>query len=242
MKGIKICIALIVIGFFSFTVVDIYKAFFIEESPTSIEGEPIKEVNSNQVIIPKETPKPTDKTSEPLPPPTPTPENPSTSKTPNEKDVDKTHSDLQVSLDTANLINNLIISQSITEIDHLDNYIQRKVNKIGMSSHLDKSLRTKQEAFATLTLSEKAFIDSGSGELYAVTKQRLLESISFTKTAQSHLHEGRGKELIPNHLYAYVQTDTGIQKEQVQILVEILEKNNITHSLNEVTNSVDYSL
>lgn len=242
-KKLKVIIALIVLVLFAFTVADIYKAFFTGEPdspPQSQVEQPSKNNPTSPVSSDKKptatNPKETTKTDEPS-----TKDEPSKKNDEEKKPTTSTPS-LQIPLDTANFVNQVLVSQSSTEIQYITNYAERKANKIGLENQLERTLKEKQTAYFALTTEMGKFNEPTLKALYEATEERAIASISFTKTAQQFLVEGRGKEALRVYSNEYISTDEGLREKQVNALIEVLKEHNISYKMNEVTNNVEFVL
>jgi zona occludens toxin (predicted ATPase) len=254
-KKLKVLIAIVVLIFFAYTVSDIYKAFFTESKTTKTTQ--VEQPSTTPKVQPPNQVRPSSKTSSSAPfassapvattPTNTTPQKKTPTKTQSKKDDDNkkptaTSDSLKVSLETANMVNQVIVSQSSAEIAYINNYAQRKANKIGLENQLEKSLKEKQNAYFTLTTNGSTYKDSTGKSLYKTTKERILASVQFTKTAQQFMQEGRGKEALLTYANEYVATDKTLRENQVNALEEVLKQNKFSYKFNDVTGNIEFVL
>lgn len=247
LKKLKVMIAIVVLVFFAFTVMDIYKAFFTEDTQTSPTAQVEEPSGATHVQKPTPTLPTSTNTSKPSEKPTEKPSKTSTDKEkPSQKEDNKKPStskdSLKMSLDTANIVNQSIVTQSTTEIKYINDYAERKANKIGLGNQLEKSLKDKQDVYFTFTMNVKAFDDATKKMLYKSTEERMMASIQFTKNAQLFLQQGRGKEALRIYANEYVVTDEALREKQVNALIDVLKQNKVSYKINEATKNVEFVL
>lgn len=242
-KKIKILVSIIIMIAFILTLVDIYKSFFVEETSSDTNNVIEQPIDKNINETPKnETPTSNSPNNES---PAITPEDEVKKETvqePNQVPSQPTTSPLKQSLDTANFVNNLLIAETLNEMKYINNYLERKANVVGLKNQLEKSYRAKEEIYIALTLNKQSFIDSESIELFTVTEKRVLASLTFTQNVQSYLNQGIGKNVFPDYTKEYVKIDSDIQKEQMDALMNTLDKHNIPYQINEFTKDIEYAL
>lgn len=239
---VKWLIGIALLVFFLFSMIDIYKAFFVEEPNTSIEepaeiivSEPKDSPTKEELTVPKET-------NSEKPKETTTTEKPKKSSENNKPAEKVSSSSLGLALQTANIANNTLITQSSKEIQIINSYIDRKTNKIGLEDQLDKSLFEKESAYLEFQSNQSPFKSTSLQHLYRSTNDRFLSSIEFTKEIQLLLIQAKGSEVISTTTNDYLELDNQLREQQLIDLQIVLDSNDITYNKNEFTDQIEFVL
>lgn len=236
------CIILFIL--FLFASYDVYRVFFVTGSETKNNSTPNNTTNQvNQTPTPTQkpveppvtSPKPTDgtvpSTNEPKPTETP--------KGTTEPDKSE-NSVLRDLLTLANQINTNIVQISTDELNYVDNYHRKQANKISLRSHLKRSLDEKSDLYVTLGTYKSVYTQNKMDAFYEATENRLIQSIAFTKQLDAILSSDTGSTY--TLVQDYPAVDQKLKQKVQDELINILKGNNISFTVNEQLNQVEYTI
>lgn len=227
LKRVKNIALVIILILFVFALYDVYKVFFVTTSDskppvnTGVTTQP--DTNDPSSMKPDSTPTPTEKPKDP----------------PNES-VTETNNSVVALLEVANQVTASMVQLSSNEITNVDNYHKKQVNKIALSNNLKKSLKEKESLYVTFSSYKSLFAQVSMTELFVATENRLVQSIAFTKEIDTILSTDTGSTYLS--LQEYPEEDDKLIQIQQDKLINVLKANNISYSINEQLNQVEYEI
>ncbi|MEK3955843.1 MULTISPECIES: hypothetical protein [unclassified Psychrobacillus] len=135
---------------------------------------------------------------------------------------------LQLLLTSIQVSNNTMVTQSMSNITYIEQYRANQANKIGLESHLRKSLREKQIAQTEFLQQENAFDKQGMSVVFHETAERNEYSVDFTTQLIEELVGGTKnfERVIESHR----QIDSLQDSSQLSAIIRYLEKQEISYS------------
>lgn len=213
-KIIKWILGAFLIAFFVFSFYDVYEKFAKPTSQT--ENIDTKNNPSNNTA-----PKPLDDISDTL-------------LNSDEQDTFK------LVIKTANVINQIIVTNTNGELQQLNAYINNKANIISTKNALEGYSSKKEKAYLVLADAKTIFEKEDAFELYQATENRLLNSINLTKSALSLLKKNGARNEIEQEMNDFAGLEEKYTQEQKDAILKILDERNIEYKYSSKTNEIEY--
>lgn len=234
---LKKVLYILLIVLFIWTMVDIYKSFFTEETPSNRSEQPQHEQNHQNPEQPHIVSNEEDGKRK---------ESPKTS-TPSSNNKEK-NSSKNISTDPQSLfiftrnINNTLINTTKEEVDKMNRYISRKSNIIGFRNQIEKSYQQKEALYVHLVSSKSLFEENELSYLYRAIENRLVNSIAFSKKLYETI-ENRKSYADFTFIYDdFVQEDEQLRREITESMIRALKQYKIPYEYDEMTEELYFEI
>lgn len=158
-----------------------------------------------------------------------------------ELSLDKGEQDtFKLLIKTANIINQIIVTNSNSELQQLDAYIDNKANIISTKNTLEEHFPKKEKAYIVLVDAKTVFEKEDAIEFYKATENRLLNSMNLTESTLSLLEQGGTRNDIEQEINVFLELETKYTQAQKDAFLKILDKRNIQYEHSSKTNKIEY--